>query len=151
MVYEWYSTYKNVMKYFVSMEIQDLLLREAKVKGSGKGEQTLIIFPDNWTRYAMLDGKIAEKSLQLYSTDTQNRKDINWWAVKKGQAHTVVATQSEVFQPFKALKKIIFIDSQKWYYHNQQDPRYSLSTVVKKMAELYEAEVEEVKNERRLM
>ena len=30
MVYEWYSSYKNVMKYFVSMEVQELLQREEK-------------------------------------------------------------------------------------------------------------------------
>ena len=68
MVYEWYSSYKNVMKYFMSMEVEQLLLRESKVKVSRSsplrstpptplqnGEaQTLLIFPDNWTRVNML-------------------------------------------------------------------------------------------------
>ncbi|MDR0860611.1 MAG: hypothetical protein LBO09_06670 [Candidatus Peribacteria bacterium] len=31
MVYEWYSSYKSVMRYFVSMEMQELLLRESKL------------------------------------------------------------------------------------------------------------------------
>lgn len=172
MVYEWYSSYKNVMKYFMSMEVEQLLLRESKVKVSRSsplrstpptplqnGEaQTLLIFPDNWTRVNMLRAEswkiktesqgfvIPQDNLQLFSTDTQNKKDINWWTIKKGLVQTIVATQSEVFQPFSVLKKIIFVDPQKWYYNNQQDPRYSLPRVVEKMAELYGAEVVEIKN-----
>jgi hypothetical protein len=30
MVYQWYSSYKSVMRYFVSMEVQELLFREGK-------------------------------------------------------------------------------------------------------------------------
>jgi hypothetical protein len=56
----------------------------------------------------------------------------------------IIATQSEVFQPYTNLKKILFVDSHKWYYNNQQDPRYSLSIVVKKMWEIYGAEIEEI-------
>jgi primosomal protein N' len=144
------------MKYFVSPDLQDLLFREKKALDARKKlldlvkGQTLIIFPDNWTRYHMLDGVVgvdrSPSCLQLFSTDTQNRKDLNWRTIKKGGASMIVATHSEVFQPFIALKKIILVDSHKWYYHNQQDPRYSLSTVVKKMAEIYGAEVIEVKN-----
>ena len=183
MVYEWYSTYKSVMRYFVSMEVEELLMREGK-GGRGKrkeergkvgeqgvatpcpmevlGGQTLVIFPDNWTRVnmmtleppvptAVVDDPLQKGvCLQLFSTDTQNRKDINWWTIKKGGACVITATQSEVFQPFSALKKIIFVDPQKWYYHNQQDPRYSLPVVVQKMAEIYGAEVVEVRNIGRL-
>ncbi|MDR2540789.1 MAG: hypothetical protein LBD11_03220 [Candidatus Peribacteria bacterium] len=36
MVYEWYSSYKNVIKYFVSMEMQELLLRESRLSRSPK-------------------------------------------------------------------------------------------------------------------
>jgi hypothetical protein len=64
MVYERYSPYKSVIKYFVSLDIQDLLIREQKAK-SKKGEsQTLIIFPDNRSRYNMLadDLLVQEKS-----------------------------------------------------------------------------------------
>jgi hypothetical protein len=155
MVYWWYSTYKNVIKSFVSMELQELLFRERKEKGKrlkiqGSREklvqQTLIVFPDNRTRYNMLsDEQIKNPDmLQLFSTDSQARKDTNWRKIKKGEVQTIVATQSEVFQPFINLKKIIFVDPQKWYYNNQQDPRYSLQTVVKKMAEIYGAELIEV-------
>jgi primosomal protein N' len=46
-----------------------------------------------------------------------------------------------VFQPYACLKKIVVFDPHKWYYHNQQDPRYALATVVRKMGEIYGAEV----------
>jgi hypothetical protein len=64
--------------------------------------------------------------------------------IKKGAQWPIIATQSEVFQPYTNLKKILFVDPHKWYYNNQQDPRYALSTVVKKMGELYTAEIEEI-------
>ncbi|MDR0369372.1 MAG: hypothetical protein LBH96_02285 [Candidatus Peribacteria bacterium] len=99
----------------------------------------------------MMVGGSNEGCLHLFSTDTQHRKDINWWTIKKGFAQTLVVTQSEVFQPFKMLEKIVFVDPQKWYYNNQQDPRYSLKTVVQKLAEIYGAEVEEIKNVGRLV
>ncbi|MDR3168507.1 MAG: hypothetical protein LBU27_01775 [Candidatus Peribacteria bacterium] len=100
----------------------------------------------------MLNNEETEKIdvLQLFSTDTQNRKDVNWRTIKKGLASTVIATQSEVFQPFSALKKIVFVDSHKRYYHNQQDPRYSLTTIVEKMAERYGAELQDCRFQRTL-
>jgi hypothetical protein len=52
-----------------------------------------------------------------------------------------------VFQPYACLKKIFLFDPQKWYYHNQQDPRYSLPTVIHQMGKLYGAEVVEMSNE----
>ncbi|MDR0651047.1 MAG: hypothetical protein LBG59_06750 [Candidatus Peribacteria bacterium] len=58
---------------------------------------------------------------------------------------SIVATHSEVFQPYKHLKKIFLIDPHKWYYHNQQDPRYSLVSVVQRMGEEYGAEVKKIR------
>ncbi|MDR0607747.1 MAG: hypothetical protein LBG52_05390 [Candidatus Peribacteria bacterium] len=166
MVYERYASYKNVIKYFVSLDIHDLLIREQKVKDKRlkikDKKQTLIILPDNWTRANMIVGdsvfgQDSERSqhhdgevLQLFSTDTQNRKDTHRRTIKKGLASVVIATHSEVFQPFSALKKILFVDPHKRYYHNQQDPRYSLATVVQKMAEIYGAELQEYKFQRTL-
>lgn len=166
MVYERYTSYKSVIKYFVSMDIQDLLAREVKSKAKKKNQilsvwkysldplgQNLIIFPDNRSRYTMLSDAWIDSPeiINLLSTDTQNRKDINWRNIKKGAKGPIIATQSEVFQPYAMLKKILFVDPHKWYYNNQQDPRYSLSTVVKKMWEIYWAEIEEVSFQKSLI
>ena len=146
MTYERYASYKSVIKYFISMEIESFLLREQKAKGFTTGEQTLIIFPDNRSRFNMLpDARWASPdALHLISTDTQNKKDLHRRKIKKGARWPIIATHSEVFQPYTNLKKILFVDSHKWYYNNQQDPRYSLPTVVKKIGEIYQAAIEEI-------
>jgi hypothetical protein len=100
MVYWWYSSYKTVIKYFVSLDIQDLLMREQKADGkkttnpfsslgthslSASG-QNLLIFPDNWTRYMVIPSTwfTTPEVINLVSTDTQNRKDIHRRMLKKG-------------------------------------------------------------------
>ena len=152
MVYERYTSYKSVIKYFVSSEIPEMLAREQRAKPPKKiqisslGEyrfettgQYLLIFPDNRTRYNLLSPELLEDKsvINLVSSDTQNRKNIHRREAKQGKSGIVVATHSEVFQPFSNLKKILIFDPHKWYYNNQQDPRYHLPTVAKKMGEIY--------------
>ena len=160
MVYERYSTYNNVLKYFVSFEIPQLLVREEKVKWQTKkmklgkasipfseSKQNLVIIPDNRSRENQLSDFFSQDFvMNLYSTDTQNRKDNNRRKIKKSKTWIIVATQSEVFQPFTNLWTIVFVDWFKRYYHNQQDPRYDISEVVIKMQELRNCEVISLEN-----
>ncbi|GHW02815.1 hypothetical protein AGMMS50249_6010 [candidate division SR1 bacterium] len=153
MVYERYSSYKNVMKYFVNIDLPDLLQREKKIKKADiveKTGQTLVVFPDVWTRENIVlsdtdllhsSGDTISELVSLSSLDSQNQKDIHRWQIKKGAVQTVLSTHSEVFQPFSSLTKIILYDREKWYYNNQQDPRYNLPVVIEKMSEIYGAEV----------
>ena len=160
MVYQRYTTYNNVMKYFISFEIPQLLVRESKVKWQTKklnldkvsipfseSKQNLVIIPDNRSRENQLSDFFSQDVVtHLYSTDTQNRKDQHWWESKKSKVWIIVATQSEVFQPFNNLWTITFVDGYKRYYHNQQDPRYEISAVVNKMQELWKCEVFKLDN-----
>ena len=160
MVYERYSTYNNVLKYFVSFEIPQLLVREEKAKWQVKklklgkvsipfseSKQNLVIIPDNRSRENQLSDFFSRDFvMNLYSTDTQNRKDNNRRKIKKSKTWIFVATQSEVFQPFTNLWTIVFVDWFKRYYHNQQDPRYDISEVVIKMQELRNCEVINLEN-----
>ena len=160
MVYQRYSTYNNVLKYFVSFEIPQLLAREDKAKWKTKklnldkvsvpldeSKQNLVIIPDNRSRENQLSDLFSQDFItHLYSTDTQNRKDQNWWEIKKSKTWIIVATQSEVFQPFNNLWTITLIDGYKRYYHNQQDPRYDICEVVKKMQELRNCEIFNIEN-----
>ena len=160
MVYQRYSTYNNVLKYFVSFEIPQLLAREEKVKWQTKKlkldkvsipfidlKQNLVIIPDNRSRENQLSDFFSQDFItNLYSTDTQNRKDNNRREIKKSKVWIIVATQSEVFQPFSNLWTITFVDWYKRYYHNQQDPRYDVSEVVKKMQELRNCEIINLEN-----
>ena len=150
MVYQRYTTYNNVLKYFVSFEIPQLLAREDKIKWKTKklnldkvsvpfddSKQNLVIIPDNRSRENQLSDFFSQDWItHLYSTDTQNRKDQNRREIKKSKVWIIVATQSEVFQPFSNLWTITLVDGYKRYYHNQQDPRYDISEVVKKMQNL---------------
>ena len=148
------------MKYFVSFEIPQLLAREEKVKWQTKklkldkvsipldeSKQNLVIIPDNRSRENQLSDFFSQDFvMNLYSTDTQNCKDNNRREIKKSKTWVIVATQSEVFQPFNNLWTITFVDWYKRYYHNQQDPRYDISQVVKKMQELRKCEVIDLEN-----
>ena len=160
MVYQWYSTYNNVMKYFVSFDILQLLNREPKSKSHSKlldvsnlsiklneDKQNLIIIPDNRSRKNQLSDYFSQDFvLNLYSMDTQTSKDKNWRTIKKSKTWIIVATQSEIFQPFNNLWTIVFIDWYKRYYNNQQDPRYNVSEVVKKLQELWNCSILNLEN-----
>ena len=160
MVYQRYTTYNNVLKYFVSFEIPQLLAREEKTKWKTKklnlsdislpfneSKQNLVIIPDNRSRENQLSDFLSNDCVtHLYSTDTQNRKDQNRREIKKSKVWIIVATQSEIFQPFNNLWTITLIDGYKRYYHNQQDPRYEIPQVVQKMKELWNCEVINLEN-----
>jgi hypothetical protein len=99
MVYQRFSTYNNVIKYFVSFEIPQLLTRESKSSSQNKqldlsdfsvsldsDKQNLIIIPDNRSRKNQLSDSFSKDFvLNLYSTDTQNNKDKNRWNIKKSK------------------------------------------------------------------
>ena len=160
MVYQRYTTYNNILKYFVSFEILQLLARETKAKWKRKklkldnislpfdeSKQNLVIIPDNRSRGNQLSDFFSQDFItHLYSTDTQNRKDQNWREIKKSKTWIIVATQSEIFQPFSNLWTITFVDGYKRYYHNQQDPRYNVSEVVKKMQALRDCKLINIEN-----
>ena len=79
----------------------------------------------------------AVGGLFLSALDTQARKNLNRWKIKQGEEQLIFCTGAEVFQDFKKLGQIFLVEPQKRYYASQQDPRYKLETVVKKIAELH--------------
>ena len=99
MVYQRYSTYNNVLKYFVSFEIPQLLVREDKSKRRtrklnldkvslpfNESKQNLVIIPDNRSRENQLSDFFSQDFItHLYSTDTQNRKDQSRREIKKSK------------------------------------------------------------------
>lgn len=144
MVYTYYSTYKSVIKYFVSDEWEKLLGKEIKAEKKEKKWQTLVVYPDLRTisnsEYANV---LGDKDVAfLSSTSSQWLKDKQRWAVKKWNVNIIFASPSEIFHDFYDLKKIIFIDPHKWYYANQQDPRYKVAKVLEEMKNVYWAELE---------
>lgn len=158
MVETYYTTYKSVVKHFVTDELNKLLEREAKSVKSIKSKvckvenfsvakewQTLIVFPDLRTLTNECGNVEALKSANvalLLASQTEKQKAEHRWEIKKGMRSVILCTYAEIFQDFNDLKKIIRVDPHKWYYANQQDPRYKVGEVLKKMAELRWAELE---------
>lgn len=101
MVANYYTTYKSVVKLFVSDEREELLKCEGKskrkVKDSPKSSnmvqniftlalegQTLIVFPDLWTMSGRIDIDAGDELMSvLLSSHTQRQKDIHRWSIKK--------------------------------------------------------------------
>ena len=164
MVYTYYSTYKSVMKYFVSDDWEKLLEKKVKrITDNAQREtdnvkrvpftvspegQTLIVYPDLWTIMNSVDEKeLTKKEVAfLSSTNSQWQKDKHRWAVKTWNVSMIYASPSEIFHDFYDLKKIIFIDPHKRYYANQQDPRFKVGAVLQRMSELYDVQLEIIGN-----
>ena len=172
MVETYYTTYKSVVRLFFADDIQKLLEREWKFKAQSlkpkaqsrfwkfncsEEGQTLIVFPDLWTMFNTIASEwwnpVATNGagdemmnwwnvVTLLASTTQNQKDIHRWEIKKWIKSVIICTYAEIFQDFHDLKKIIFIDPHKWYYANQQDPRYKVGDVLDEMKNLYGAELE---------
>jgi len=155
MVYERYTTYKNVIKFFLDTEIENLLKKQSKPNKKKKpynmriwkyqinwdwSFQTLIVFPDIRS-YSNIIWKEKNDWIFLYSLDTQNIKNSNRWKIKTWNESLIFTTSSEIFQDFSNLKEIYFIEPQKRYYAAQQDPRYKVGTVLEKIAENYNAKI----------
>ncbi len=159
MVEQYYTTYKSVVRLFLSNAIEKLLERENKLTKarSARDEnwqklpkidwfslvregQTLIVFPDLWT---MTNQRWNDETTKwqnvvtLLASDTEKQKDVHRWEIKKWMKSVIVCTYAEIFQDFHNLKKIIFVDPHKRYYAAQQDPRYKVGDVLTKMGELH--------------
>jgi len=163
MVAQYYSTYRNVMKYFLSQDIELLLKKEITKKSkwlkkvqldlklfwvdtvSVKG-QTLIVYPDLWTMQMMIDKSLNNETgvLLLSSSDTQAKKDKAFWQVKQGLVKYVLVTHAELFQDFKDLQSVVLVHPYKWYYANQQDPRYKTPEVLSYLADIWKIEINEI-------
>lgn len=163
MVAEYYSTYRNVMKYFISHDIESLLKKELnkKLKWLNKIQlesrlfgvdyvaekgQNLIVYPDLWTMYMMVSRDIINNPavLLLHWSDTQVKKDKAFWQVKHGLVKYIVVTHAELFQDFYDLKSITIVHPYKRYYANQQDPRYKTPDVLSYIADLWKIPLHEI-------
>lgn len=163
MVNQYYSTYKNVVRYFISKDIESLLKKESNKKPKwlknlqldpklfGVDElaekwQTLIVYPDMWTMCMMVDQSVRNESgvLFLSSLDTQAKKDKAFWQVKKWLVKYILVSHAELFQDFHDLKSIILVHPYKWYYANQQDPRYKTPEILAYLSNIWKIKLTEI-------
>jgi len=160
MVYQRYSTYKNVVKLFLPEEVEKLIDKKIpkKLKNTttlnfslftfnwilSSWWQNLIVFPDLRTLMNLTTEEFRNQKWvdTLLSTNTQSQKDKSWRNIKNGNTSIILATHSEIFQNYKDLQKIIIIRPHKRYYSNQKDPRYKTLDVVKKLSEIRDCDLE---------
>ena len=141
------------MSFWVKWNETKNLINISKIDSSLRSEwqmdgQTLIVFPDLRTLINMTDDDFRNQSWvdTLLSTNTQNQKDKSRRNIKLWNTKVIFATHSEIFQNYNDLKKIIIVYPHKRYYTNQQDPRYKTLSVVQKMSEIYNCELNVVEN-----
>lgn len=140
LTYTYYTSYNNIIPLFIDNDITRILLAQVSTKKNV--EQSLIVFPDLWSiSNYNLDSFELDWYTLLHWQSTEKQKITAFWWIKSWKIKNLICTYSQIFQDWVNLKKIIIIDTHKWYYKNQQDPRYSVVSVVEKMAEIYESEI----------
>ena len=82
--------------------------------------------------------------LFLHSSDTQVKKNKAFWQVKHGLVKYVLVTHAELFQDFADLQSVILVHPYKWYYANQQDPRYKTPEVLSYLADQWNIKIDMV-------
>lgn len=163
LVYIYYTTYKNIFPLFLNIDISKLMIRKKsqsrKIKYNNvdwddrKNKlifssdishwQQLIVFPDLRTLTQSLEKEKLWKDITINSwKNTIKQKDDLFRNIKTWKTTTLISTYSQIFKDWKNLKKIIIIDNHKWYYKNQQDPRYQTNDVLKKMSKIYNCLIE---------
>lgn len=150
-VYTYFTTYKAVMRLLLPpMALTQLLSYKKSNKKSQFSPivfdtaswlfiqspkppiagQQLVIVPDLWTAYNMIDASIRENVTWRHSalSPLQMTKIFRW--CKQGQVGTLITTFAGIFHDRRDLRHILFIEPHKRYYQHQQDPRYKVAEVV---------------------
>jgi primosomal protein N' len=159
LVYTYYTTYKNIIPLFINLDISKLLTRQKKTSkkivydnsnwNTKKNKiefswnlldwQQLIVFPDLRTLTQSIDINSLWENISINSwKNTIKQKDELFRQIKTGKTTTLICTYSQIFKDWKNLQNITIIDNHKWYYKNQQDPRYETNNVLEKMSKIYE-------------
>jgi len=135
--YKDFDCYKNYLKMWdKDIKVVDYSYFDNFTPWKG---QNLFVFPDLWSincftkninwKYDILN--VSWTNLYRYKMFL----DIKSWKKKN-----IITTQAGVFQDWKDLKTIYLFDPYKWYYKNQQNPRYHLQDVVKQIKFFYGVE-----------
>jgi hypothetical protein len=146
LVYEYYTTYANIIKLYLPNDISKLLKKHHHPTIPPSHPLTLIIMPD----WRTIINKQSEYNYTLeqaiWSQHTINQDIKLFRNIKHGQESnsksprgeiTIVCTPGECFWDYPNLSQIILVDPHKWYYKSQQEPRYDIARVCELMAHYY--------------
>jgi primosomal protein N' len=151
----WYTTYKKTLWLFFPFKKHSLLqIAQHKKRSSThiiwdeqqycyyedtkkkKTWQTLIVFPDLRTLINKTSTRDQKNVHICHSQQTDLQKIKNFNAIQNGSRWTILSTPSQIFFDWHHIKHIEIVDPRRRYYKNQQNPRYSVPTICKKIAEI---------------
>ncbi len=162
MVYEWFSSYKDVIPLFFWSDIQLLLkhrlakqwISEAARQQDSKSivttnsptrqlanspiRQILHIFPSLFalTQFNHSQTHQPTNSLMLSWQTTVVQRAKHYRAIQSGQVQHIFATHSQIFRDWKNLQEVILHDEYSPFYAVHAEPRYSVPRVVQYMKPL---------------
>lgn len=131
--YKNYETYNNYIKNG-DTNIKTININNFSIDLLSK-KQNLIVFPDNWSLFNFYNKYNIWDILDINTTSLTRYKfffNVKTWKIK-----TLLTTHWWVFQDRKSLQTIFVFFPYKWYYKNQQNPRYLLPELIKQMKFFY--------------
>jgi len=142
MAEDYVSKYESFETYCGYLRMGDDEIKCLDLKDFSKdllwSKQNLLVFPDDWSLFNFYQQHKIGEILDVNSTALTRYK--KFLQVKTWKIKTLLTTHWWVFQDWKALNKIFVFFPYKWYYKNQQNPRYYLPEVVKQMKFFYNVE-----------
>ncbi len=137
--WEYIFKYENFDKYCNYLKLWDDSIKCLDVKEFSpnllSSKQNLIVFPDDWSLFNFYEKYKIWEVLDINSTSLTRYK--MFLKVKMGKVKTLITTHGGVFQDWKNLEKIFVFYPYKWYYKNQQNPRYYLPELSKQIKFFY--------------
>lgn len=154
MVHERYSSYRKVLALRLTNDIESLLKRKPQAPSSSsaswphliaswsswtrsdnkKDGQQCLIFPDLWTIYSTMPESIKKHKdiIICASSMTEKQRNEARRAIKNDKKRIILSTPATFFHDWYQLTDIHIIDPHLRYYKNRQNPRYNVSSIVKK-------------------
>ena len=137
------SEYKNFEKYEDYLKMWDDSIKIINYKYFDNFKpwkwQNLFIFPDLWSINCFVSNISWKYDLLNVSWTVLSRYkfflDVKTWKKKN-----IITTHAGIFQDWKNLKSIYIFEPYKWYFKNQQNPRYNTADVVKQIKFFYDVE-----------
>ncbi len=104
--------------------------------------QQLVVFPDLWTLTSMVVDFSNMDYAIWHSGLTHKQQTRLFDAIAQWSSHVLCCTHGGIFRRWADLHSIVLVEPDAWYYHNYQEPRYSVPDLLMRMAEIYGAKID---------
>lgn len=104
--------------------------------------QQLVVFPDLWTLTSTLSAFGDMDCSTWHHGLTHKQQTRLFDAIAQGSSTVLCCTHGGIFRRWADLCSIVLVEPNAWYYHNYQEPRYSVPDLLIKMSEIYGATID---------